>query len=266
MTITAADVSVAVNGDIRWEDSADVGIVQFYNGNTTTWTDETTDAQEATANDVLLAPQQTTSADDATYFGHTKKFSWVNVKYSTAGDYTAGTSAWEYWDGSAWSSLTVDDPSAKFTATAGTYKLVFTPPDDWAASIQNTIEGFYIRLNFSVVPTAITTAPLGDQMWQNVGDGDGPYTVLELHRFLQDLADAASSSGDDLIDITSSTPSDRSTDNIITVNSPYNVDDSFAQHLYDGSITQAGGDTQYSGLVVVGAVYGTTTLQISSGK
>ena len=80
------------------------------------------------------------------------------------------------------------------------------------------------------------------------------YTVIELHRFLQDLADNATSSGDDLHDITDETSSDRSTDNIITVNAPYNIDDTLATHLYDGSITQDNGDTIYAGLVVVGAV------------
>ena len=88
------------------------------------------------------------------------------------------------------------------------------------------------------------------------------YTVIEFHRFLQDLADDAVSSGDDLLDITDETPTERSTDNIITLNAPYNIDDTLAQHLYDGSITQAGGDTIYSGLVVVGSVPAGTQLQI----
>lgn len=79
------------------------------------------------------------------------------------------------------------------------------------------------------------------------------YTVIELHRFLQDLADNASSSGDDLVDITSDTPSDRSTDNIITLLSPYNIDDTAAQHLYDGSIIQDDGDVIYDGIVNFGA-------------
>lgn len=92
--------------------------------------------------------------------------------------------------------------------------------------------------------------------------GAANYTVLELHRFLQDLADNASSSGDDLLDITDSNPSARSTDNIVTLNSPYNIDDTAAQHLYDGSITQDGGDTVYSGLVVLGSVESGTNLQI----
>ena len=50
----------------------------------------------------------------------------------------------------------------------------------------------------------------------HAASGAGYYTVLELHRFLQGIADDASVavSGDN-IDITSATPSDRSTDNII---------------------------------------------------
>jgi len=89
------------------------------------------------------------------------------------------------------------------------------------------------------------------------------YTVLELHRFLQDLADNSSSSGDDLLDITDTNPSSRSTDQIITLNAPYNIDDTAAQHLYEGSITQSNGDVIYSGLQVIGSVFSPTTeLQI----
>jgi len=92
--------------------------------------------------------------------------------------------------------------------------------------------------------------------------GSTTYTVLEFHRWLQGLADDAAAAGNDLMDITSATPSERATDNIITLNAPYNIDDDAAEYLYDGSIQQAGGDELYSGLVVVGAIAGTTTLQI----
>jgi hypothetical protein len=85
------------------------------------------------------------------------------------------------------------------------------------------------------------------------------YTVLQLHRFLQDLADNPAPVGGDLIDITSSTPSERSTDNIITLLGPYNIDDIAAEYFYDGSITQASGATVYSGLKVLGAVNNTST-------
>jgi len=72
--------------------------------------------------------------------------------------------------------------------------------------------------------------------------GAGYYTVLELHRWLQDLADDASSSGDDYIDITTATPSDKAYDTIITLINSFNIDDTAAEHLYGGSIIQDGGD------------------------
>lgn len=105
----------------------------------------------------------------------------------------------------------------------------------------------------------ISVSSTGDIRYTGSGT---TYTVLELHRFLQDLADDAVASGDDLLDITDTTPSDRSTDNIITLLAPYNIDDRLAEYLYDGSITQDGGDTVYSGLVVVGSVEAGTELQI----
>jgi len=84
------------------------------------------------------------------------------------------------------------------------------------------------------------------------------FTVIELHRFLQDLADDASSSGDDLIDITNETPSDRSTDNIIQINAGYTLDDGTVgggdpiwEHLYDGSIIEAQTGSIWDGLVVI---------------
>ena len=104
----------------------------------------------------------------------------------------------------------------------------------------------------AITATDISVALNGDIRW--TGTGNTTYTVLELHRFLQDLADDASASGNDLVDITSDTPSDRSTDNIITLLGNYNIDDTLAEHLYGGSITQSSGATVYSGLRVLGAV------------
>ena len=76
------------------------------------------------------------------------------------------------------------------------------------------------------------------------------YTVIAFHRWLGDLMDDAQASGNDLLDITDATASARSTDNIITLNAPYNIDDIAAQHLYDGSIIQTNGDEIYDGILV----------------
>jgi hypothetical protein len=99
-------------------------------------------------------------------------------------------------------------------------------------------------------------------------DGASPSyaTVIEFHRWLQDFADDAVSSGDDELDITDPNPSDRSTDNIITLLNGYNIDQTAAEHLYDGSISQNSGDDIWAGLVVVGSVPDGTTLQIVSNN
>lgn len=76
-------------------------------------------------------------------------------------------------------------------------------------------------------------------------------TVLELHRWLQDLADDASSTGDDYMDITRDTPSDKSFDTIINLVNSFNIDDTTAEYIYGGSIIQAGGDVIYDGVQVV---------------
>jgi len=108
----------------------------------------------------------------------------------------------------------------------------------------------------AILHTDVSVASNGDIRWTG---GATTYTVLELHRFLGALADDASSINDDFVDITSDTPSDRSTDNIITLLGSYNIDATMAQHLYDGSISQASGAVLYSGLRVLGAVNNTDT-------
>jgi len=98
------------------------------------------------------------------------------------------------------------------------------------------------------------------------GANTNHYTVLALHRWLQDLADDQQASGDDLIDITTFTPSERSTDNIIELKDhsgdggpTFNIDDDAAEYFYGGSIKQNNGDELYSGLKVLGAVNNTNT-------
>ena len=92
------------------------------------------------------------------------------------------------------------------------------------------------------------------------GVGSPSYaTVIEMHRALQDYADQESASGDDELDIVSSNPSERSTDNIITLINGFNIDDTAAEHLYNGSIIQSGGDVIYDGLQNIGS---TAAIQI----
>jgi hypothetical protein len=78
-------------------------------------------------------------------------------------------------------------------------------------------------------------------------------TVIELHRWLQELADdQVPADTSDEVYISMLNPSVRSTDNIITLINGYNVDAAAVEHLYDGSIIQSGGDEIWDGIVNFG--------------
>lgn len=88
------------------------------------------------------------------------------------------------------------------------------------------------------------------------------YTVIAFHRWLGDLMDDAQAAGNDILDITGATASERATDNLVTLNSPFNIDDIAAQHLYDGSIVQGGGSTTiYDGILVLAPANTYVTIQ-----
>ena len=78
--------------------------------------------------------------------------------------------------------------------------------------------------------------------------------TIELHRALQDFADNEfDTAPDDNLSIIDQTPSDRGgVDTNITLLNGCNIDDASSQHIYDGSITQDGGDTIYDGIQVFG--------------
>lgn len=88
--------------------------------------------------------------------------------------------------------------------------------------------------------------------------GTTVYPVLQLHEWLQDLADDASASGDDNLSILSSNPSKldgpRSTIKPMVLNllGSVNIDDNAAQYLNFGSIQQGGTNVLYTGVKSIG--------------
>ena len=90
-----------------------------------------------------------------------------------------------------------------------------------------------------------------------IGDGalnglvhDRAYRTLHIHRLLADLNDDEKSAGDDVWSVIDATPSARSTDDIIILQGGVTINDEVSRHMYGGSISQASGDTLYSGLAV----------------
>jgi len=100
-------------------------------------------------------------------------------------------------------------------------------------------------------PTSVITYTGGDH-----GTATASYaTVIEWHRWLQDLADDATAipASNDELDITDILPSSRATDNFITLLGNYTLTDVAAEHLYDGSVVSSDG-TIYDGIVNYGNI------------
>lgn len=118
----------------------------------------------------------------------------------------------------------------------------------------------------------ISVNTAGDFRWTGAAAHSADYSVLEFIQYNQNLMDDEQASGDDLLDITVETPIDRSTDQILKLNFPFNIDDTLASHLYDGSVEQALdannvlGD-RWSGLEVLGPVEsGTEYMILQAGR
>lgn len=126
-------------------------------------TDETTEANNATANDMTLLPAAP-AVNDAYYFAAAGPFDKLTLNIGTPGVGT-WTITWEYYNGSSWVALSgVTDDTSGFTAAAGNHDVTFTRPSDWGSLAVAGITGYWIRARVSNY-TSITTQPLGTQSW-----------------------------------------------------------------------------------------------------
>ena len=140
------------------------GAKAYDHGEAVPYTDETTEANNATANDMTLLPA-TPAVDDAYYFGYATAWDWANINIGTAGAGT-WTITWEYWNGSIWVALPSDrfyDTSNGFRAS-GMQSISFHRPGDWVGYDVDGVTLFWIRGRVSAY-SSVTTQPLGTQAW-----------------------------------------------------------------------------------------------------
>ncbi|WP_163988481.1 hypothetical protein [Pyxidicoccus caerfyrddinensis] len=98
---------------------------------------------------------------NALYIGHTDKFRQVIVTLSTAS--SGWTYQWQYWNGAAWTALTVSEPVGTWTTTGTARTLAFHPPSDWKATgIAGA--GFGDRFFYVRVQTTAGTPPVAESV------------------------------------------------------------------------------------------------------
>lgn len=95
------------------------------------------------------------------------------------------------------------------------------------------------------------------------------FSTLELHAWLQDLADNPTASGDDLVSILGNNPSElagkrnASRPMAVTLLPNINIDDATAQWFKFGSIEQQSGQVLYTGLKVLGTLVANSPIYIT---
>lgn len=98
------------------------------------------------------------------------------------------------------------------------------------------------------------------------------YTTLDLHAWLQDLADDSAPTGDDNVSILGPNPSElagkrnASRPMAITLLNGININDATSQWFKFGSIEQAGGNDLYTGLKVIGALVANSPIYITQSN
>lgn len=127
---------------------------------TGTYTDDSTDLNDADAGDVALLSTYPLIGN-AFYFGADAVFCKIETTVSQAR--VAGTLAWQYYNGTAWTTLTTADNSATWSTGASTYVTSFMPPADWAAVSVNSQEAYWVRC--IVTAEGGSQQPLGTQAW-----------------------------------------------------------------------------------------------------
>jgi uncharacterized protein YuzE len=132
----------------------------------TVFTDETTEAGDAGANDMTLMPAAGGEAvGDAYYFGNATKFAGMKIVIGTSG--VGDTVLFEYWNGTAWTNLAtahklVDDTSG-LTVGPSTVFVTWEVPTDWTTKTVNSVTEYWMRIRVSAANFG--TSAIGTQAW-----------------------------------------------------------------------------------------------------
>jgi len=187
------------------EQAAALCVVEDYDGGGSDFQQLATSSSGAgfTA-DYQLFPD-TEVENDAAYFGGAVPFCELALNISaTVATYGADSITWEYWDGAAWSALTIVQDQTDADDADGDRPfqqdgaIHFIPPSDWAAVEVNSQSAYWIRARCNATVN-ITQIPLTDSKEHEIvtpTDGficphDGTISAIRLHDYAATLHTAA---------------------------------------------------------------------------
>ena len=136
----------------------------FFTDDGGVFVDDTTDINDAGADDVQPYPaaQAAQAANDAIYFGYRHQFTSLRIVIGTAGTDLVWDEQWEYYNGSAWVTLTGLSATATsvWTDAAGNVDITWNLPTDQAKTTVNGHNQYWVRCRLAGVTTQATVDPL----------------------------------------------------------------------------------------------------------
>ena len=144
--------TITFAGGNTLSNEGDFDQVWTFNATGAVWTDETTDASTSGGADVPLF----TAVGSELYLGMTsQQFTGFFIDMTT--NAAGGTRVLEYWNGSAWASLTATFIAGAVLLSADT-SVRFDPPSDWATtSVNGSANRFWVRFRTTVLHTTAGT-------------------------------------------------------------------------------------------------------------
>lgn len=132
---------------------------------------ETTFSSDLMGSAQVIAFPDPPAVDDALYFisrntvGFSGPFSSIVFNVGTvAADITV---VYEYWNGAAWTALTVEDNTAGFTVS-GKGGVYWVQPGNWALTTVNALEGWIVRCRVSAIGASPSAPVLDEVPWYNI--------------------------------------------------------------------------------------------------
>ncbi|MDD3039601.1 hypothetical protein [Bacteroides sp.] len=113
----------------------------------------------------------TNNTNDFTYIGYGSKFKGFTITVDSSGVYDV-TLGFQYWNGSAWTTLNVVDDTIKLTTSGD---ITFSIPSDWQRTAVDGTLGYFIRYRATVISSLSNGSTLS-----NINIHADEFDVIEI--------------------------------------------------------------------------------------
>lgn len=152
--------------------ATDVVGANLYDDSGPTYTDYTTEANSGVADSVILLPAAGAyEVDDAFYIGAYYPFKKCTINVSTVG-VGVWEGVWEYWNGTAWTEVTVTDGTDGFTISGSHDVAITNLPLDWVKTDDSgnlSTSCFWLRYRLTTGDATPSARPKAAQIWIKYG-------------------------------------------------------------------------------------------------